>query len=236
MEKYFLFLVASGIVLSVAFSQCTSSAAANRQVTTQNDVSMLEKASEAQLIAKSMPIDKSASLVGTEFALKLVKASIKGTSTLHDWESQVTEIEGKGSFQVQDKLLSTIQDVEVKITVKGIKSEEGKKMDSKTYEAFKSEENPFIIYAFDNAEVNISASNVVTISAAGDLSMAGTSKQVVLKAVGKELSNGDLQLSVSQKIKMTDYGIKPPVMFLGTIKVGDEITVNFEFELTKLQK
>jgi hypothetical protein len=66
--------------------------------------------------------------------------------------------------------------------------------------------------------------------------MAGTSKPVSLSATGKQLPNGDLQLTVSKKIKMTDYNIEPPVMFLGTIKVGDEITVSFDFELIQLQK
>jgi len=74
----------------------------------------------------------------------------------------------------------------------------------------------------------------VTINAAGTLSMAGASRPVSLSANGKELPNGDLQLTVSQKIKMTDYNMQPPVMFLGTIKVGDEITVRFDFVLAKL--
>jgi hypothetical protein len=63
--------------------------------------------------------------------------------------------------------------------------------------------------------------------------MAGASKSVSLLASGKELPNGDLQLSVSKTIKMTDFGMEPPVMFLGTIKVGNEITVSFDFILAK---
>jgi polyisoprenoid-binding protein YceI len=168
------------------------------------------------------------------FTLTLSKATINGTSTLHDWESQVTEITAKGSFQVKDKSIATIQDAVIKIAVTGIKSKEGKKMDNKTYEAFKSDENPSITYAFKNAAVKISADHLVTIEAAGTLSMAGTSKPVSLSAKGKELPNGDLQLSVSKTLKMTDFNMEPPVMLLGTIKVGDEITVTFDFELSKL--
>ena len=290
MKEYFLSMVASSIVLSIAFLQCTSSATTNPQVTNQEVAALPMKATEPKSIAKPIPIaklipvdkpipiakptpvnkpipiakptpvdepkpiakpipideptpiakpipiDEPASLRSSGFTLKLLKATINGTSTLHDWESQVTEIEGKGSFQIKDKLLAAIQDAEIKITVKGIKSKEGKKMDNKTYEAFKSEENPFIVYSFSNAAVKISDSHVVTIEAAGNLSMAGTSEPVSLSANGKELPNGDLQLTVSKKIKMTDYNMEPPVMFFGTIKVGDEITVSFDFELSKLQK
>ena len=33
---------------------------------------------------------------------------------------------------------------------------------------------------------------------------------------------------------MTDFKMKPPVMMLGAIKVGDEITVMFDLVLTHL--
>ncbi|MBX2929158.1 MAG: hypothetical protein KF852_15085 [Saprospiraceae bacterium] len=56
-----------------------------------------------------------------------------------------------------------------------------------------------------------------------------------LSLSGKKLPNGDLQLSVSKKLKMTDYKMEPPVMLLGTIKVGNEITVEFDFVLERVK-
>lgn len=173
------------------------------------------------------------SFTSTGFALKRVKATIQGTSTLHDWESKVTEVSGKGTVQMKDQLITTIQDAEINIVVKGIQSEEGSKMDNKTYEAFKADVNPLIVYSFKDALVKISDSKMVTIEATGHLRMAGTTRSMTLTAKGKELSNGDLQLSVSKTIKMTDFGMEPPVMFLGTIKVGNDITVQFDFVLEK---
>ncbi len=168
-----------------------------------------------------------------DFTVKTTKAVIHGSSTLHDWDSQVTKVEGKGSFQTKDNALVALKDMEIKIEVKGIKSKEGKKMDDKTFETLKSDKNPFITYTFSNAQVKTDASNGVTIEADGNLSMAGVSKPVTLTATGKMLPNGDLQLSVSKKIKMTDYKMEPPVMMLGTIKVGNEVTVSFDFVLSK---
>jgi polyisoprenoid-binding protein YceI len=168
-----------------------------------------------------------------DFTYKTTKAVIHGTSTLHDWDSQVTKVEGKGSFQTKDDALVALKDVEIKIEVKGIKSKEGKKMDDKTFETLKSDKNPFITYTFSNAQVKTDASNAVSIEAAGNLSIAGVSKPVTLTATGKLLPNGDLQLTVSKKIKMTDYKMEPPVMMLGTIKVGNEVTVSFDFVLSK---
>lgn len=186
--------------------------------------------------AKPVTDEKPIVLESVDFSLKSVKATIKGTSTLHDWESKVTVIEGKGSFQSKDDELIAIKDVEIKISVKGIISEEGSMMDDKTYETFNSDKYPYIVYSFSNAVVKTNKSNAVSIETIGNLTMAGTSKSVSLLATGTKLPNGDLQLTVSKTIKMTDYNMEPPVMLLGTIKVGDEITVIFDFVLVKNKK
>lgn len=184
-------------------------------------------------ITQETPVEKPAALVSANFTLQSVKATIKGTSTMHDWESKITIMEGKGSFQLKDNKITSIKNAEIKIAVKGIISEKGKKMDNKTYETFKSDEYPNIIYTFNNAVIKIDDSNVASMETSGKLSMAGASKTVSILAKGKELPNGDLQLTVSKIIKMTDFDMEPPVMFLGTIKVGDEITVTFDFILTQ---
>ncbi|MEZ4773266.1 MAG: YceI family protein [Bacteroidia bacterium] len=207
-----------------------------KSVTEPKPVEPPKPVEQPKPIDKPVVIAEPVSAMPVGFTLKLLSATVKGTSTLHEWESQITEIEGKGVFQKNEKSVTTIQNAEIKIPVKGLKSKEGKKMDDKTYETFQSDANPFITYSFSNAVVKISDSHIVTVEASGNLSMAGMSKPVSLSAKGKELENGDLRLSVSKKIKMTDYNMEPPVMFLGSIKVGDEVTVSFDFELKKVQK
>ena len=65
-----------------------------------------------------------------------MEGTIRGTSTLHDWESQITKIEVKGIVQTEGGLLVSFRDVEVRIPVVSIKSESGKKMDQKTSSPF----------------------------------------------------------------------------------------------------
>lgn len=180
----------------------------------------------------TIPTPKAPKVAYAAFSLNSKKAVIKGSSSLHDWESAITQMEGKGSFETKDDVLVGVKDVEIKIAVKGIKSTEGKKMDNKTYETFKADKNPYITYTLSNAVVKTNASNMVTIEALGKLTMAGNTQSAPLSATGKKLPNGDLQLSFSKKLKMTDFKMEPPDMLLGTIKVGDEITVDFDFVLT----
>jgi polyisoprenoid-binding protein YceI len=62
--------------------------------------------------------------------------------------------------------------------------------------------------------------------------MAGKTKQVTLTVKVKTLPNGDLQLTGSYPIKMTEYSIEPPTAMMGAIKVGEEVTVNFDLTVT----
>ncbi|GAB2775478.1 hypothetical protein GCM10010465_22450 [Actinomadura fibrosa] len=178
-------------------------------------------------------VEKPEAPVNAAFTMKSVKATVQGTSSLHEWESNITKIEGKGTFELEDEVVTLVKDAEIKITVKGIISEKGDKMDKKTYETFNSDKYPYITYSFNNAAVKTNDSQAVQMDTNGTLSMAGVSKSVPISAVGKKLPNGDLHLTVSKKLKMTDFGMEPPVMLLGTIKVGDEVTVNFDFILAK---
>ncbi|MES2131209.1 MAG: YceI family protein [Bacteroidota bacterium] len=172
----------------------------------------------------------------TDFSVKLNHASVQGTSTLHDWESQITELSGKGAFLVKNNIITTIKNLELKIPVESIKSKEGKIMDNKTYDAFLYEKNPFITLTFSTTVVKTDPTKQVAMSAPGFLTMAEATRPVTLTVKGAVLANGDLQVFVSQKLKMTDFDMVPPKAVLGTIHVGDEITVSFDVILEKVKK
>ena len=65
--------------------------------------------------------------------------------------------------------------------------------------------------------------------------MAGATRPIELQAKYKVLPSGELQVTVSKALKMTDFKMEPPTAMMGTIKVGDEVTVNFDATInTKL--
>jgi polyisoprenoid-binding protein YceI len=166
----------------------------------------------------------------TTYGSKQSKMSVQGTSSLHEWESDVTQVEWKGTVTVQGNQLVEIKDVHVKIPVTGIKSTKGRIMDNKTYEAFNSDKNPNIQYRLTNTK--ITGSGEYTVVANGNLTMAGVTRPVELTAKAKVLSNGDVQLVGSRKLNMKDFSMTPPTAMMGTIKVGEEVTVKFDITLT----
>jgi polyisoprenoid-binding protein YceI len=169
----------------------------------------------------------------TSFTLKSAKASVEGTSSLHEWTSDIGHLDFKGSFLLDGDKIKEIRSAEMKILVEGIKSTKGKIMDEKTYEAFNYKTNPYITFKFISAKIISDATNENVIEAVGTLTMAGVIKSITINTKGKTLANGDIQLSATKKIKMTEYRMEPPTAVFGTIKVGDEVTVIFDLILTR---
>jgi polyisoprenoid-binding protein YceI len=163
----------------------------------------------------------------TPYHIKSEKITVAGSSSLHDWVSDVTKVEWSGSLKLTDGKLMEVVSVRVKIPVTSIKSDNGRIMDGKTYDAFNSEKYPTITYQMSEATLTGDV-----IKATGTLSMAGASKVISLDVKSIVLSTGDVQLTGSYTLNMRDYKMTPPTAVMGTIKVGEEVTINFDLTLS----
>lgn len=151
--------------------------------------------------------------------------TISGTTNVHDWKSQVTQMKGDLTVNSSKK----IQSLSVEIPVVSIKSEEKEKlMDKKTYEAFKSDKNPTI--SFQLTEVNSMQIIGENISATitGNLTMAGFTKKIILKTLGKNTKPGVYQFKGSTPLKMSEFKMKAPTALMGVMKVGDGVTLSYD--------
>ncbi len=162
------------------------------------------------------------------YSLKAAKMTVDGTSTLHDWTSDVTKVELTGQFLVEGTRISQVKDVQLKIPVTSIKSTKGKTMDNKTWEAFKYEKNPAITYKL----TAVTPAEKV-LKSTGTLTMAGSSKAIDLEVTYTVLPGSELRLTGSHTIKLKDYKMDPPTAMMGTIKVGEEVTVKFDVTLSQ---
>lgn len=153
------------------------------------------------------------------------QATVIGTSTLHDWESEVEDISGSGNLEFEGTVLKGVPTMEIKFIVKSIESGKGK-MNSITYETLKSESHPYIKYKVLSLK-NVKG-DMVTVS--GNLTIAGeTRKADVTGRVVKE--NGTIRITGRKKIDMTQFNIEPPKAMFGTIVVGKDIDLDFNILL-----
>jgi polyisoprenoid-binding protein YceI len=158
--------------------------------------------------------------------------TLYGTSTLHSFTVNADEISGYITMQEQENgfQLGQSTKLDVTIPVKELKTEK-ESMNDNMYDALKADDNPNITYMLQSinpTEIPCSTKDSVEIKTTGILTIAGVSKTVDVDVYGSRTKSGDIEFKGEKKVKMTDFGVKPPTMFFGTIKVGDEITVAFD--------
>ncbi|MEP7127266.1 MAG: YceI family protein [Chitinophagales bacterium] len=159
---------------------------------------------------------------------------IKGTSNVHDWEESVEKINGNGSFVINPNGSISILSVVFKVECKDIKSTHGSIMDSKTYDALKAEKNPLITYKLLSQLNNVMPSTTgTTVIAKGQLTIAGVTKPIDLQVKVSVKADGSISFEGTKTIKMTDFDISPPTAFMGAMKVGDEVVLNFKTVMQK---
>jgi hypothetical protein len=149
--------------------------------------------------------------------------NVHGTSNVHDWDMKPSKVTGELGLN-SSKQISAIT---IKIEVKSLKSGNGI-MDGKTYDAFDYKKNPYVVFQLTDASQAKLTDNDAEITLIGNLSFAGATRKISIKATGKITKSGDFQLKGSVPLKMTDFKMKPPTAMLGTMKTGDAVTVKFD--------
>lgn len=163
------------------------------------------------------------------YRMSLTKVIIKGTSNVHKWESTVGQLSGSATLTLDGDQIKSLTQARFDIPVKSIKSSKGKIMDNKTYDALKADECANISFLLSSPSVDGSGN----LTSKGSLTIACSTKAIDLTSTVKSLGNGEFSISGSKKMKMTDFGIKPPTALLGTMTTGDEITIEYEVKLVK---
>jgi polyisoprenoid-binding protein YceI len=167
-------------------------------------------------------------------ALKAAAGStlkITGDSTLHKWDALGGDLEitaelasGAGTL-AQRVAAGALGKLRLRAGAASFKSNEGSSMDKNMHKALEAPKFPDITFAMDSYKA---AGEEVT--ASGTLSIHGVAKPVDLKGrLG--FREGAVTVQGSYALLMSDYGIKPPVMMLGTVKVSDKVVIVYDFAL-----
>ena len=154
------------------------------------------------------------------------KMYVHGTSTLHDWTSNVEDFNGQATISLNGKL-KDINTLTMKAKVESIESGKGK-MNSLTYEALKSETHPYITFSLDDIK-KLERKNII---ASGFVTIAGVKKSIEVAGT-YSLIGQQLEISGSKDINMKDFNIEPPTAIFGTIVVGEVVNIEYDLILNK---
>jgi polyisoprenoid-binding protein YceI len=166
---------------------------------------------------------------GTYILSRNHEVTIEGTSNLRDWKEKVGDASGQMIAVVNDNGSVDLQSIRICMKVLSIKSDMGRVMDNKTYEALKATTNPEILFTLSAPMQLLQVRDCQTaIAVKGELMLAGISKPVTMQVNTFEIRQGNLSFEGSQRIKMSDYGVKPPTALFGTMRAGPDITIHFK--------
>ena len=159
---------------------------------------------------------------------------IDGTSTIRSFTCKAGEVnalvEVNGANAIPSLLTGEKGVKAVQVTVPAEKMDCGNgKMNDHMRNALKVTENPTISFTLKDYDVAKNADGISgTIN--GTLDLGGVKKPISLQATGAN-EGGMLHVNGVYELKMTDYGLKPPTLMFGRIKVGETVKVGFDLLL-----
>jgi polyisoprenoid-binding protein YceI len=163
--------------------------------------------------------------------------TFEGTSTMHAFHCRTTKLDVTVNVDPTyvearlSKLNRPLKTVDVVIPVKSL-SCGNSGLEKNMFKTLKADQYPEIRYQLSTYQVAGATDDGVTLQAVGTLTIAGQQKTIEMAVKTDRGPGGTATATGTQSLLMTDFGIKPPVFMLGTLKTGNKITVSFKLNMT----
>ncbi len=154
--------------------------------------------------------------------------TIKGTSSLHDWEEKLEKFNVDLSLKMKEKEIAAIDRASFTCKSASISSESSL-MTKKTLEALKAEKYPEITFTLISVDKLVSQGGNFSGAITGDIKLAGVTQRISIPFTGNNVNN-QLTLKGSKTLSLAEYKIDPPTAMMGTLKTGDKVTVAFNLQ------
>ncbi len=154
-----------------------------------------------------------------------VDFNVSGTSTVRGWtcsaKGVIAVTPGKGATQPVPGFASGVQTATVRVPLKAFTCPE-EEMTQHLLEALKADKFPEIVYRLERYDVTGGQAQ-----ATGALTITGVTQPVTFPLALKASSQG-VQVEGNTRLEFAKFGIDPPVVMLGLMKVGPQIRIEFK--------
>ena len=106
-------------------------------------------------------------------------------------------------------------------------------LDRQMHASLLADEHPDITFSLVETNVQAVEEETIVLLMTGTLTVAGVAQTKEFEVLVDHDEAGNVRLSGSKEMKMTDFEIEPPRAMLGAIRSADEVTVSFNFVLTE---
>ena len=160
---------------------------------------------------------------------------VSGTSTVRSFECAAKTIEAKvvaTTPGAADAVLAgqkAVKDVEVSVPAAALDCKNGT-MNEHMLKAIKAKDAPTIVFTLSGYELEKAAAGTA-VKMNGTLTLGGTQKPIEILGTATPVGEGDLRVMGSVELHMKEFGLKPPTLMMGTMKVNEKVKVGFDIVL-----
>jgi polyisoprenoid-binding protein YceI len=156
------------------------------------------------------------------------KVWVSGTSTVRGWRCESTQV--GGSAEAASTELAQIGQArgEITIPVSTLDCRNGT-MNGHMRNALKAQQSPTIRFRATSVRVTPSGAEG-TVVMTGQLTLAGQTRDVTVNGTAVREGTG-LRVRGTEQLTMTDFGVQPPRLMAGTMRVHAPVTVGFDVVL-----
>lgn len=157
---------------------------------------------------------------------------LEGNSTVRSYKCAATEILGEVLTEPNQPLSplaglkAVVREAGITIPVEMLDCDNGT-MNGHMKKALKADEHETISYRLDAFEVTAEGEEG-QVEMTGWLTIAGQELPIAFPAAIALTDDGAIRLQGQVELDMTEFGVKPPRLMLGTLKVHDQVTVHFD--------
>ena len=150
---------------------------------------------------------------------------VSGTSTVRGWRCESTQVTGTAHAEGTELTQVAQSRGEISIPLSSLDCRNAT-MNGHMRTALKASENPTLRFRATSVTVTPQGAARMT----GPLTIAGQTREVTINGTAAR-ENGKLRVTGTKAITMTDFGVTPPRLMAGTMRVHAPVTVGFDVVL-----
>lgn len=160
---------------------------------------------------------------------------VSGTSSVRGFQCEAAGLEASVTSRGDDAVAAvlggdkSVEAVEVAVAANSLDCKNGT-MNGHMLKAIKATEHPSISFKLSSYDL-APANDSMKVTMSGKLTLGGVERDITLEATAAPGPENTLKITGTHALLMTDYGLKPPSLMLGTMKVHDKVTVHFDLIL-----
>lgn len=154
---------------------------------------------------------------------------VQGTSTVRSYRCESTQLAGSASTGGTELAQLAQGRGELTIALSSLDCRNGT-MNGHMRTALKAQQHPAIRFRANSVAVTPAGATSANVRLTGPLTIAGETREVTVNATAA-WQGGRLRLTGTKELTMTDFGVQPPRLMAGTMRVHAPVTIGFDVVL-----